>query len=110
VLTAERLHRPLDYVRALDADAFHPSCTADADVLRRGIAPEPLDTALIAELTGAGIMVNTWTENSEARMRVLLDAGVTGIFSDYPNRLARVLVSTGYDTSSRPTLRRSQKR
>ncbi len=106
VLTAERLYRPREYVLALDADAFEPACTADADVIRRGGAPEDVDTDLIHELTDAGVMVNVWTENSESRMRVLIDAGVTGIFTDYPNRLARALAVAGREASIRPQLRR----
>jgi glycerophosphoryl diester phosphodiesterase len=106
VLTAERLHRPRQYVESLDADAFEPACTADADVIRRGTAPEELDTDLIADLTAAGIMVNVWTENAESRMQALIDAGVTGIFTDYPNRLARVLAAAGGDAPAQPRLRR----
>lgn len=105
VLTAERLHRPLDYVRVLDADAFHPSCTADADVLRRGVRPEELDTDAIETLVRAGIMVNVWTENAESRMRAFVDAGVTGIFTDYPNRLTDVLRAAGRTTPASPRLR-----
>lgn len=106
VLTAERLHHPRHYVQALDADAFEPACTADADVIRRGIAPEDLDTAMIRDLTDAGVMVNVWTENTEARMRQLIDAGVTGIFTDYPNRLARACREAGRDVRTHPRFRR----
>jgi glycerophosphoryl diester phosphodiesterase len=95
VLTAERLYRPRDYVQALGADAFHPACTAHSDVIRRGVSPDDLDTAMIRHLTGAGLMVNVWTENVEARMHALIDAGVTGVFTDYPNRLAHVMATTG---------------
>jgi hypothetical protein len=48
--------------------------TADSDVIRRGVSPDDLDTAMIHELTGAGVMVNVWTENTETRMRALIDA------------------------------------
>jgi glycerophosphoryl diester phosphodiesterase len=106
VLTAERLHRPREYVQALDADAYEPACTADADVIRQGVQPEEVDTELITELTAAGLMVNVWTENAESRMRALLEAGVTGIFTDYPNRLARVLAALGCEAPAYPPLRR----
>lgn len=106
VLTAERLYRPREYVLALDADAFEPACAADADVIRRGVAPEDLDTEMIGELTSAGVMVNVWTENAESRMSALVDAGVTGIFTDYPNRLAHVLAAAGREAPIRPRLRR----
>jgi glycerophosphoryl diester phosphodiesterase len=106
VLTTERLHRPLEYVQALDADAYEPACTAEADVLRRATAPDELDTQLIGDLTRAGVMVNVWTENTESRMHALVDAGVTGIFTDYPNRLTTVLRSRGSIAPLHPPLRR----
>jgi glycerophosphoryl diester phosphodiesterase len=106
VLTAERLHRPCEYVQALDADAFEPACAADADVIRRDPNPDHIDMELIADLTAAGVMVNVWTENAEPRMRTLIDAGATGIFTDYPNRLAHVLSIAGRETRTYPRLRR----
>lgn len=106
VLTAERLHRPREYVRGLEADAFEPGCAGETDVLRRGLSSLDLDVDVIRELTDAGLMVNVWTENSESRMKVLIEAGVTGIFTDYPNRLARALEATGREAPSRPTLKR----
>jgi glycerophosphoryl diester phosphodiesterase len=105
VLTSERLYRPLEYVRALDADAYEPACSAKAGVLRRGVSPHELDAQLIGELTSAGVMVNVWTENSESRMRALLDAGVTGIFTDCPNRLTAVLEGVGRAAPPAPQLR-----
>jgi glycerophosphoryl diester phosphodiesterase len=105
VLTSERLYRPCEYVQTLGADAFEPACTADSDVIRRGVSPDDLDTAMIHELTGAGVMVNVWTENSESRMASLIDAGVTGIFTDYPNRLTRALAAADRVIPSRPQLR-----
>jgi glycerophosphoryl diester phosphodiesterase len=107
VLTAERLYRPREYVQTLGADAFEPGCTSDSDVIRRGVSPDDLDTETIQELTGAGVMVNVWTENTETRMRALIDAGVTGIFTDYPNRLAHVIAGAGHSAALQPRLRHS---
>ncbi|MBI3049334.1 MAG: glycerophosphodiester phosphodiesterase [Acidobacteria bacterium] len=97
VLTSHRLYRPREYLQALDADALHPAC------------PKTLhdaDRAMIEELTSAGFQVNVWTENTTSRMRALIDAGVTGIFTDYPNRLGQVLRDVGRCVSLRPRLRR----
>jgi glycerophosphoryl diester phosphodiesterase len=105
VLTTERLYHPLEYVRALDADAYEPACSGEADVVRRGMSPDDLDKELIDELTAAGVMVNVWTENSEPRLQVLLDAGVTGIFTDYPNRLTAMLEAAGRVAPRHPRLR-----
>lgn len=38
-----------------------------------------------------GIEVHIWTVNEEPEMRALLDMGVDGIISDYPQRLLRVI-------------------
>jgi glycerophosphoryl diester phosphodiesterase len=45
----------------------------------------------VRELARRGIPVHVWTVNREADMHRLLDWGVAGIMSDYPDRLARVL-------------------
>ncbi len=45
----------------------------------------------IQRLRAAGRGVNVWVVNEESDMRRLLAWGVTGIFTDFPHRLARVL-------------------
>ena len=83
VLTAERLAHPHDYLQALDADAYHPHCyDAEAGTLN-------LDD--IAATRAAGRTVNVWTCNNQDDMRKLIAAGVTGLISDYPNRVQQVL-------------------
>lgn len=73
------------------ATSCHPGCYGDYDVLG-------LDAATRGELPGrpreviqplrcAGLGVNVWTENDRERMQTLVDAGATGIMSDYPNRV-----------------------
>lgn len=106
VLTTARLHRVREYLQAIDADAYEPACAEDQDVVRRGVSPEDIDAAAIQELTSAGLWVNVWTENTASRMRALIDAGVTGIITDYPNRLARVLADAGRCAPVRPYMRR----
>lgn len=107
VLTSERLYRPREYVEALAADAFEPGCAGTDDVVRRGVDLDDIDADAIRELTGAGLLVNVWTENAEWRMRALIEAGVTGIFTDYPNRLSRVAADMGLVTPVRPRMRRA---
>ena len=38
-----------------------------------------------------GLAVNVWTVNESARMRELIEMGVDGIITDYPDRLRQVL-------------------
>lgn len=45
----------------------------------------------IRRLREAGRNVNVWVVNEEENMRRLIELGVTGIFTDYPQRLSRVL-------------------
>ena len=73
VLTQDLLYQPEAYLARLDADALHPECLPDDDA--------------IAAIRSSGRGVNVWTENDPRRMRELIDAGVTGIMTDYPNRL-----------------------
>jgi glycerophosphoryl diester phosphodiesterase len=45
-----------------------------------------------------GLSVNVWTVNEASRMRELIEMGVDGIITDYPDRLRRVLESLGMPT------------
>jgi glycerophosphoryl diester phosphodiesterase len=45
----------------------------------------------VAEYQAAGFPVVPWTINGPKRMRQMLELGVDGIITDYPNRLLRVL-------------------
>ncbi|MGY4827122.1 glycerophosphodiester phosphodiesterase [Sphaerotilaceae bacterium SBD11-9] len=91
VLTSDRLCHVARYLDALDADAFHPGCYGDFDSLGFGSVGGTLETRGIDEARAAGKDVNVWTCNDEAQMRALIDAGVTGLITDYPNRLSAVL-------------------
>ena len=42
-----------------------------------------------------GLSVNVWTVNEPGRMRELIDMGVDGIITDYPNRLRLLLEELG---------------
>src|SRR6202040_2481776 len=46
--------------------------------------------ALIAEARKRDLQVVCWTVNQPAHMRLLIEAGVDGIMSDYPDRLVAV--------------------
>ncbi len=91
VLTSDRLAMPRRYLELLDADAFHPSCSGEQDSLGFNSAQHVLQLQSVHAVRAAGKDVNTWTCNDAARMEQLLDGGITGIFTDYPNRLAQVL-------------------
>src|SRR5262249_7041120 len=94
VLASDRLWHVTAYLEHLDADAFHPGCYGDYDSLGFGSVGEHFDARQVAAVRKAGKDVNVWTCNEPAQMRVLLDAGVSGVITDYPNRLAPLLAST----------------
>lgn len=62
----------------LTVDAFHPHHTA--------VEPDRTQA-----LRRAGIGVNPWTVNEPAEMERLIAAGVTGMFSDFPQVLKQVI-------------------
>lgn len=54
-----------------------------------------LTEGLLASAHRFGVEVHVWTVNEEADMRRLLEMGVDGIFTDYPERLAKVVREMG---------------
>ena len=71
----------------MSADVAHLDELDRIAVGKDGLMWRPVRRKLGIESLG----VNAWTENDPARMNALIDAGVTGIFTDYPNRLRTVL-------------------
>jgi glycerophosphoryl diester phosphodiesterase len=63
--------------KAIPFDAIHPHYTS--------VDPETART-----LRQAGVAVNPWTVNDPLKMECLIEAGVTGIFTDFPQILKQV--------------------
>ena len=84
VLTRDRLEHLNDYLQGLDADAYHPNCYSSS--------AGALNLEDIAAVRAGGRTVNVWTCNHQDDMRRLIAAGVTGLISDYPNRVRDVLL------------------
>ena len=91
VLTSGRIGRPGDYLRLLDADTYLPSGTGEDDSLGFGSVSGELDFSSTIQVRAAGGQVMVWTCNDPNQIRRLIAVGVTGIISDYPNRVRRVL-------------------
>lgn len=68
----------VSYIRGLGADAYNPSATA--------ITPPQ-----IRSLRNQGIDVYIYTVNDAEQMMELAEAGASGLFTDYPQRLVKVL-------------------
>jgi glycerophosphoryl diester phosphodiesterase len=54
-----------------------------------------LTAATLTEAHKEGLKVVVWTVNEESEMNALVESGVDGIISDYPDRLRRVLARRG---------------
>lgn len=68
-------------------------CDGAAAVGAQVISPEHVlvDEAFVERAHGAGLAVLPWTVNEAARMVELVEAGVDGLVSDYPDRALSVL-------------------
>jgi len=73
-LFMEVLVEPLDYIRAISADALHLFFPA-------ALRPS------IRQVLEAGIPVRTFTVNEEQYAQALQDVGVTAIFTDFPEKM-----------------------
>jgi glycerophosphoryl diester phosphodiesterase len=87
-LTSDRLACPSSYLKLLDADAYHPSI----DNLGLSSLSGELDLSSIIDIRQSGRSINVWTCNEKHQIRQLITAGVTGLISDFPNRVNDLLL------------------
>lgn len=78
VLYMEGLFEPWEYASRIGADALH--------AYHYAVLPE-----WAAQAAERGIAYHPWTVNEPAEMRRLLQAGVAGIITDYPDRLGELI-------------------
>lgn len=79
VLVNQQVDDPISLVKDLNAQAYNPGINKIGDLSK------------IQSIRDAGIDVYVWTVNDEATMRKLIKAGVSGIFTDDPEFLRKVL-------------------
>lgn len=91
-----RMYKTEEYcIKKLNADAYHIRYSS----LMPGIDSIPyasnkmLKDPLIENATKNNIGVYAWTVNDMNVMRILKHSGVSGVITDYPNRLIQVLKS-----------------
>jgi glycerophosphoryl diester phosphodiesterase len=88
ILTSDRIDNLDKYLQLLDADAYHPNCYSESD----SMGTRELNLYGITTIRESGRYVNVWTCNNKDDMRQLVAAGVTGLISDFPNRVRDVLL------------------
>ena len=78
-LVNQSVKDPIALVKNLNSQAFNPGIKTLSDLTS------------IQQLRDAGLDVYVWTVNDEPTMRKLIEAGVSGIFTDYPQLLLKVV-------------------
>ena len=69
---------PVALLKELGAQAYNPS-------------KKVINAEQVQALRAAGFAVNVWTVNEEEEMRELIEMGVSGIITDYPQKLRELL-------------------
>jgi glycerophosphoryl diester phosphodiesterase len=87
VLTSALIKNLKKYMQLIDADAYHPNCYGESN--SNGI--QKLNLGGIASALEDGNYVNVWTCNNKEDLRQLLACGVSGVISDFPNRVKEAL-------------------
>lgn len=90
ILTSDRIENLNEYLQLLDADAYNPNCYSESD----STGTRKLNLDGITDVRKSGRYVNVWTCNDKDDMRQLIAAGVTGLISDFPNRVRDVLLKS----------------
>lgn len=88
VLTSNRLSCISAYLRLLDADSFHPGCYGDFDSLGFGSASGLFDPSDLRDAKENSYMTFVWTCNDTNQSQQLVEESVTGLITDYPNRIS----------------------
>lgn len=82
ILYGEGLYEPWEYAKNIGAEALH--------AFHYAVRPE-----FIAAAAEQGVIYNPFTVNEKHEMAGLIKAGVAGIITDYPDRLAELLSEQG---------------
>lgn len=93
---------PVAAVDSFGADAFSPVHGFPQDGTVDDPDYEPYVTEEMVERAhGRGIEVIPWTVDDEATMHKLIDDGVDGLITDYPDRLREVMADRGFKLPKR---------
>lgn len=73
------LYNVHEYVKTVGADALHPFFSSI------------MDENIVRQIKNSGTMINTYTVNKEEHMKALINLGIDGIITNYPNKLKKIL-------------------
>ncbi|MBA5850536.1 glycerophosphodiester phosphodiesterase [Clostridium sp. cel8] len=79
LLYGTQIYNPWEYAKKMKADAIHPLFTL---IMNRDI---------IKNTKEHGISINTYTVNDKANMKKLMEFGVDGIITNYPNIFKKLI-------------------
>jgi glycerophosphoryl diester phosphodiesterase len=91
VLSEMPIKAPLSYLRTLKANAYNLECYRNLKRNGFGDLAGKRYLAHINKVRNAGFGVNIWTCNDPEELKYLLVSGVTGLVSDYPNRVREII-------------------
>jgi glycerophosphoryl diester phosphodiesterase len=94
VLTSDRLSSPVEYLGLLDADSYNPGCYGKYDSVGFGSVSGKLNTASIESIRSSGKNIIVWTCNNSKHIQELINAQVTGLITDFPNRVNNILMNS----------------
>lgn len=77
ILYMEGLVEPWEYARKIGADALHPFFYT--------VRPE-----IIGDMKKSGLIINPFTVDGQREMEAMIDLGVDGIITNYPDRLIKI--------------------
>ncbi|WP_020574628.1 glycerophosphodiester phosphodiesterase family protein [Actinopolymorpha alba] len=93
---------PLLAIKSFGADAFSPvhGFPQNGKITDPGYQPY-VTKEMVREAHSLGIKVIPWTVDDEATMNKLIDDGIDGLITDYPDRLRSVLADRGFKLPKR---------
>lgn len=68
-----------EYVESVGADALHP------------FYPAVMNKNIVEDIKKKGIMINAYTVNEQEDMKSLIELGIDGIITNYPDKLKKVI-------------------
>lgn len=78
LLYAANIYNVHEYAQQIKADAVHP------------FYPAVFDENIVKDIQEKGILINAYTVNEESHIKKLIDFGIDGIITNFPDKLKRI--------------------